>query len=213
MNTKKFTLIELLVVIAIIAILAGMLLPALNNARATAKATECSGNKKQIGTNIFFYTQTYDDFVLGHRLAAEFTGYGRPSIEHYAQTADPKGDTSKDLWKKLLKCTGFRESIDIYNTGTNNYTCGITMAVAKADGNIQAKVGKFKSPSSKGYLFENKKAYDYGSGSGGDQNFVGRHNGKGIILFIDGHIELQQESVITAKAGTDIPHLSNDKGM
>ena len=100
MNKRSFTLIELLVVIAIIAILASMLLPALQQARNRAKQTTCVNNLGQIGKAASFYGDDNADFPMPWRSkpTSGSTVWCKGLINGYLPAADPFAPVGGAQW-------------------------------------------------------------------------------------------------------------------
>ena len=114
---KFFTLIELLVVIAIIAILASMLLPALQKARAKAQDIKCAGNYKTLGTAISLYLSDNVDLLPPYK-----TREGSTTVREFMSRYSPMQQIAHYMGELIVDTTSVPENTQIGN-GNSRFRC------------------------------------------------------------------------------------------
>ena len=200
-KNSKFTLIELLVVIAIIAILAAMLLPALNKAREKAHSISCTNNLKQLGLGHSFYISAYGDWIPTGYALYNNSCWWPFLLKDQISTQKPSTYISLDYaTSKIFYCPSsdkIGKAVD-YGTlsyGYNKYLGYWTPSMSNTGGyQSPAKIGQVKRPSKVISIGDSNQDNYYDSTINSftmydDRLAPGsRHNGYGNFVHLDGHV-------------------------
>jgi len=207
MKRKKesFTLIELLVVVAIIAILASMLLPALNRARTTAQNVSCLNNTKTIMNGMILYADTYNYYVSRASSTTNAPFWHDKIFEILSGKNMSALSPSVYEVAPYYRCPAYRYA---GNPDYNTFAYGKNDSLGAAGTTYAAKPGSVRQPSLKIAIGDSFDAGRYGQIIAPSSEFLlgNRHDSRASVSFVDGH----SESLVSNKyAPVKTPGLMN----
>ena len=214
---SSFTLIEMLIVVAIIAILAGMLLPALNQAKRTAQRVVCINNFKQLNLIDLHYAGNYGDYGMPYQMYGMYNGKKDASNWHEILI---KGSGArsvavanylgvKQFTRPFCPTGNANESDDIKYSqygGHNNGLPGLNMCFHRGhytpaapgdDAYAVLPLTSIKNPSNVVHFGESKQKANPDIGKWWSSYTQFRHKAQMTTTFYDGHIEMRKKNQLS----------------